>query len=106
MMTIEEHKERNDRSKKMLLWFSMISFVMVFAGLTSAYVVSKSRADWNDFEIPSAFLISTIVMLISSITFHLAKNAIKADKLSLTTGYLVTTLILALTFVYFQFKGF
>ena len=106
MMTIEEHKERSDRSKKMLLWFSMISFVMVFAGLTSAYVVSKSRADWNDFDLPSAFLISTIIMLISSVTFHLAKNAIKADKHSLTTGYLLATLILGLAFVYFQFEGF
>ncbi|WP_432672748.1 cytochrome c oxidase subunit 3 [Flavobacterium sp. SM2513] len=106
MMTIEEYKERSDRSKKMLLWFSMISFVMVFAGLTSAYVVSKSRADWNDFDMPSAFIISTIVMLLSSVTFYLAKKAIKEDKHSLTTGYLLATLFLALAFVYFQFEGF
>ncbi len=106
MMTIEEYKERSDRSKKMLLWFAMISFVMVFAGLTSAYVVSKSRADWQNFEMPPAFLISTIVILLSSITFHLAKKAIKEDNRSQTTGYLLTTLVLALAFVYFQFQGF
>ncbi len=106
MMTIEDYKERSNRSKKMLLWFAMISFVMVFAGLTSAYVVSKSRADWQNFEMPSAFLISTIVMIVSSITFHLAKKAIKENNRSQTTGYLLTTLILALAFIYFQFQGF
>ncbi len=105
-MTIEDYKERSNRSKKMLLWFAMISFVMVFAGLTSAYVVSKSRADWQNFEMPSAFLISTIVMIVSSITFHLAKKAIKENNRSQTTGYLLTTLILALAFIYFQFQGF
>lgn len=106
MMTVEEYHERSGRSKKMLLWFAMISFVMVFAGLTSAYVVSKSRSDWKNFEMPSAFLISTVVILISSITFHLAKKAIKENNRSLTTTYLLTTLILGLAFVYFQFDGF
>lgn len=105
-MTVEEFNERNARSKKLLLWFAMISFVMVFAGLTSAYVVSKSRSDWKDFDMPPAFIISTIVMLISSLTFHLAKKAIKSNNQSLTTSYLLITLALGLGFVYFQFEGF
>ena len=41
------------RAKKMMLWFGIISMVMTFAGLTSAYVVSKNRPDWlTDFELP------------------------------------------------------
>ena len=106
MMTVEEYTEREGRSKKLLLWFAMISFVMVFAGLTSAYVVSKARTDWKNFEMPSAFLISTVVILISSVTFHLAKRAIKENNRSLTSTYLFATLILGLAFVYFQFDGF
>jgi cytochrome c oxidase subunit 3 len=97
-MTLVEYNERESRSKKLLLWFAMISFTMVFAGLTSAYVVSKSRADWKNFDMPSAFLISTVVILISSITFQFAKQAI--------SFYLLTTLVLGLVFVYFQFDGF
>ncbi|MEC8637278.1 MAG: heme-copper oxidase subunit III, partial [Bacteroidota bacterium] len=43
------------RAKKMMLWFSMISISMTFAGLTSAYVVSKSRPDWlEDFSLPAS----------------------------------------------------
>ena len=50
-MTSQEHLERKGQSYKLLLWFAMISMVMMFAGLTSAYVVSSSRKDWlKDFE--------------------------------------------------------
>ncbi|RTY99470.1 heme-copper oxidase subunit III, partial [Flavobacterium bomense] len=55
-MTAEEHKSRTARSYKLLLLFAMISMIMMFAGLTSAFVVSKSRADWlKDFQLPTAF---------------------------------------------------
>lgn len=105
-MTVEEFNEREGKSKKLLLWFAMISFVMVFAGLTSAYVISKSRSDWKSFDLPIAFLISTAVILISSVTFQLAKKAIKDNNRNLTSTYLLTTLALGLVFVYFQFEGF
>jgi cytochrome c oxidase subunit 3 len=56
----------------------MVSMTMMFAGLTSAFVVSKSRVDWlTDFELPTAFYYSTIVIIGCSITFHLAKKVQK-----------------------------
>jgi cytochrome c oxidase subunit 3 len=106
-MSIQEHNERNARSKKMLLWFAMISMFMMFAGLTSAYVVSTSRPDWlNDFVLPDAFIISTIVIVVSSITFHLAKMAIKKNDIKATTTWLLATLALGIAFVVAQFYGF
>ncbi|TQM39527.1 cytochrome c oxidase subunit 3 [Flavobacterium branchiophilum] len=106
-MTFEEHKARTDRSYKLLLWVSMVSMVMVFAGLTSAYVVSKSREDWlKDFEFPTAFFWSTLVIIISSLTFHLAKKSIQKNDRKATTNYLLLTLVLGLIFVYLQFIGF
>lgn len=106
-MTFEEHKARTDRSYKLLLWVSMVSMVMVFAGLTSAYVVSKSREDWlKDFEFPTAFFWSTLVIIISSLTFHLAKKSIRKNDRKATTNYLLLTLVLGLIFVYLQFIGF
>ncbi|MFY0482621.1 cytochrome c oxidase subunit 3 [Flavobacterium sp. PLA-1-15] len=105
-MTFQEHNDKNARSKKLLLWFAMISMIMVFAGLTSAYVVSKSRADWKSFEMPAAFIYSTVAILISSLTFHLAKKAIEKDQRSTTTWLLLATLVLAVGFVILQFEGF
>jgi cytochrome c oxidase subunit 3 len=106
-MTLEEEKTRKERSYKLLLIFAMVSMFMMFAGLTSAFVVSRSRVDWlKDFQLPFAFFISTIVIIGCSITFHLAKKAIKKDNKKATTFFLLSTLVLGLSFVISQFIGF
>ena len=106
-MTKEEEKARNDRSYKLLLLFAMVSMTMMFAGLTSAFVVSKSRTDWlKDFHLPTAFFLSTVVIICCSITFHLAKKAIQKDNRSATTSFLLSTLALGILFVILQFVGF
>ncbi len=100
-------EEKNNRAKKMMLWFGIISLVMSFAGWTSAFVVSSSRPDWlKDFQLPNAFIVSTVIILISSVTFLLAKKALKSENRSKTTLFLWVTLILGLAFIFYQFKGF
>jgi cytochrome c oxidase subunit 3 len=106
-MTAQEHKERTARSYKLLLLFGMGSMTMMFAGVVSAFVVSKSREDWmKDFQFPSAFYLSTLAIILCSVTFHLAKIYIRKDKRQATTSFLLLTLLLAISFVFFQFKGF
>lgn len=106
-MTISEYKERTSKSYKLILLFSMVSMFMMFAGLTSAFVVSKSRADWlKDFQLPTAFYFSTAVILGCSVTFHLAKKAILKDNRSETTLLLVSTFALGVLFIILQFVGF
>ena len=99
-------QSKNIRAKKMMLWFSMISISMTFAGLTSAYVVSKSRPDWlEDFSLPMPLYWSTLVILLSSVTFWQAnKKFITQSKATATL--LWVTLALALAFVFLQFQGF
>ena len=106
-MTTEEHKLRTARSYKLLLSFAIISMIMMFAGLTSAFVVSKSRVDWlKDFQLPTAFFYSTAVIIGCSVTFHLAKKAIQKDNQKATTSFLLATLVLGILFVILQFVGF
>ncbi len=106
-MTKQDHQARTARSYKLLLLVSMVGIIMIFAGLTSAFVVSKSREDWlQNFQLPIAFFWSTAVIIISSISFHFAKMAIKKDDKKTTTIYLLITLALGLLFVYLQFLGF
>jgi len=106
-MTINEHKERTARSYKLILLFAMVSMFMMFAGITSAFVVSKSRADWlKDFQLPTAFYISTAVILSCSVTFYFAKKAIQKDNRNATTSFLLATLALGILFVILQFVGF
>ncbi len=107
IMTTEEQKSRTARSYKLILLFAMVSMTMMFAGLTSAFVVSKSRADWlKDFQLPTAFFYSTAVIIGCSVTFYLAKKAIQKNNQSKTTLFLLSTLILGILFVILQFVGF
>lgn len=95
-----------EKTHKQMLWVSMISMTMMFAGLTSAYVVSRNREDWVQFDLPQAFYISTILIILSSITFFIANKSLKQDKSTQTSIFLLLTLALGLGFVYYQFQGF
>ena len=108
-MSLSEQTGFNQRNKakKMLLWFSMISLAMSFAGLTSAYVVSKERADWlENLVLPSAFGWSLVVILLSSLTFEWAKRALKKQENQQGTLLLWITWILGLGFMALQYMGF
>ena len=104
---IDNNKSKVDRSKKMMLWFGMISLTMSFLGITSGYIVSKERADWlTDFQIPEAFYISLFIILFSSITFYFAKKYVIAQQKKQGMIFLIITFLLGITFIILQFKGF
>jgi cytochrome c oxidase subunit 3 len=102
-----EFEDKKASSFKMILWFAMLSMFMVFAGLTSAYVVSQSRPDWlNEFQLPVAFTWSTLIVIISSVTFYLAQKSASQGNQKRVTLLLLVTLALGIAFVFSQFKGF
>jgi cytochrome c oxidase subunit 3 len=62
-MTTDEHELRTARSYKLILLFAMVSMTMMFAGLTSAFVVSRFRVDWlKNFELPTAFILVLLLL--------------------------------------------
>ena len=104
---LENDKPRVDRAKKMMLWFGLISLSMSFAGLTSAYVVSSEREDWlTDFQVPEAFFVSLVVIILSSVTFYFAKKSVVAQEYKKGLGLLIATFSLGVVFIIFQFLGF
>ncbi|CDF77954.1 cytochrome c oxidase, subunit III [Formosa agariphila KMM 3901] len=100
-------EEKTNRAKKTMLWFGIVSLIMSFAGWTSAFIVSSKRPDWlMDFQLPNAFLISTVLMLISSVTFYFAKKSLQKGNRQATTILLIVTLGLGFAFIFNQFSGF
>jgi len=100
-------EEKNRRAKKMMLWFGIVSLIMGFAGWTSAYIVSSKREDWvSDLELPSAFFVSTAIIILSSITYLIAKKAVAKNNQKMGTLFLLITLALGITFISIQFVGF
>jgi cytochrome c oxidase subunit 3 len=102
-----ELRKKHRRARKMMLLFSLLSITMTFAGLTSAYIVSKARPDWlKDFELPDYFIISTLIILASSITMWLARKNVKKKLVSKTSFWIAITFLMSIFFFLSQFLGF
>jgi cytochrome c oxidase subunit III len=88
------------------LWDAIASIIMMFAGLTSAYIVKRSQANWMTFDLPKQFWYSTIVILLSSLTLFAAKNALVNGELKKYKYLTATTFLLGSLFVVLQISGF
>lgn len=93
------------RTAKPLLWIGIVSIVMLFAGLTSAYVVRADNGNWLVFQLPPIAIISTAVIICSSLTMVIAQFSIKKDKQVMASVFLFITFILGLVFTYTQYAG-
>jgi cytochrome c oxidase subunit III len=91
---------------KFTLWVAMGSIVMMFAGLTSAYIVKKNQANWLEFSLPGVFWYSTIVIIASSLTIHLALKSFKAREMSRYRLLITVTAGLGVLFTFLQVLGF
>jgi cytochrome c oxidase subunit 3 len=89
--------------KKFLLWMFMVSIVMIFASLTSAYIVRQAEGNWLAFELPSILWYSTIILLLSSVTAQLAYRSAKQDNISALKIYLSVSVVLGISFLVSQF---
>ncbi|MFL0109705.1 cytochrome c oxidase subunit 3 [Tenacibaculum maritimum] len=101
-----ELKAARRKSAKPMLWISMISMVMFFAGLTSAYVISMNREDWVSFDLPQAFYISTVLIILSSGTLLVSQFSLKKEKIKNSLVFLILTLVLGIGFIWYQYVGF
>jgi cytochrome c oxidase subunit 3 len=91
--------------KKFALWVGLTSVVMLFAALTSAYIVRRSAGNWQDFALPSAFFYSTAAILASSVALHLSFKAFLAQKINIFKIFLISGFVLGILFVILQYQG-
>ena len=88
--------------KRFLLWMFMVSIVMIFASLTSAYIVRQAEGNWLAFELPSILWYSTIILVLSSATAQLAFRSAKQDNIMALKAYLSLSVILGIGFLVTQ----
>jgi cytochrome c oxidase subunit 3 len=109
--TMEAKDTVNEQRKKIhphkfTLWVALGSIIMMFAGLTSAYVVKRDLPGWTTFSIPKAFWYSTTVILVSSLTVQMALKAFKEREMLRYRNLLTATAVLGIVFVLLQWVGF
>jgi cytochrome c oxidase subunit 3 len=106
MNQVISEQKRKIHPHKFTLWVAIGSILMMFAGLTSAYIVKRSQASWLMIEIPMMFWYSTATILASSVTVQLALKALKKREMISYRRLLAVTAVLGVLFIVLQIAGF
>ncbi len=106
MATVMNVQRERIHPHKFTLWVGIGSIIMMFAGLTSAYIVKRSQSGWVMLEIPVLFWISTITILMSSVSIHFALKSFRKRDLDRYRKLLYLTLLLGIAFLVMQVLGF
>ncbi|MBS1634707.1 MAG: heme-copper oxidase subunit III [Bacteroidetes bacterium] len=101
----QELRDARKKTAKPILWLGIVSIVMLFAGLTSAYVVRADNGNWLLFNLPDIFYISTAIIVTSSVTMVIGLRAARKNNFALITLSVLMTLVLGLVFCYTQYLG-
>jgi cytochrome c oxidase subunit III len=103
-MVVDQNKKIHPH--KFTLWVGIGSIVMMFAGLTSAYIVKREQPGWTSFTTPIAFYYSTAIMLISSGTIFLAGKSFRERRMIRYQKLVAATALLGMVFILLQYLGF
>ncbi len=105
-MSLTENRYRNKiHPHKFALMVSCASIVMMFAALTSAYIVRHAQGNWLEFKLPNMFLYSTLVILLSSVTLQGSYIFFIKEKEQAYKSLLTLTFLLGLSFLFLQYQG-
>ncbi|HVZ95720.1 MAG TPA: cytochrome c oxidase subunit 3 [Chitinophagaceae bacterium] len=106
MIAVMKEQRKRIHPHKFTLWIGLASIVMMFTGLTSAYIVKRNLSDWITFDLPKIFWYSTAVIIISSGTIMASRNSFKQRHMMQYRSWLLITLLLGIAFVVMQYVGF
>lgn len=104
-------KKQNPLTKRrepfnFMLWIGIGSSVLVFTILLAVYVIRKANGVyWTDVPLPGLFWVSTLAIMVSSFTLHLANRSFQSDRYPQFRLYLGATLSLGVLFVILQLWG-
>ena len=106
MVTVSMQERKKIHPHKFTLWIAIGSIIMMFAGLTSAYIVKSNQASWQEIKTPQVFWYSTIAILLSSLTIQMALRSFKQREMNRYRQLMAVTVVLGAIFMVLQWNGF
>ncbi len=85
--------------KKFAMWLFVASVGMLFASLTSAYIVRQAEGNWLYFKLPDLLYWTSLVIVLSSVTMQMAFHAAKKDMLERVKILVSITMVLGVIFL-------
>lgn len=98
--------EVREKMRKNLIYVGIFSIVMLFAGLSSGYIVSAGDTFWVKYNFPPAFYISTALIILSSIVLFFGIKIAQKGNAGILKVIVPITFLLGLGFAYFQWQGY
>ncbi|MFD2597976.1 heme-copper oxidase subunit III [Sphingobacterium corticis] len=107
MMDSNEQLLQSRKAKKFNLWLGMIGMFMMFAALSSGFIVYTASGVDKGIKtiLPYAFIYSTVAIVLSSLTIHLSYNAARAEQWSKQKLFLLITIVLGILFFVSQINA-
>src|SRR5690606_37370228 len=111
MIAMKYTEEKEDlivrKAKRFNLWLGMIGMFMMFAALSSGFIVYTAGGADRGLKtiLPNTFIYSTIVIVVSSVTMHLAYLAAKKTDFVRQRLLLVATILLGIAFFVLQVEA-
>jgi cytochrome c oxidase subunit 3 len=81
------------------LWILLTAVIMLFAGLSSAYIVLRGMPSWQNIELPSLLWPNTAILLMSSVAIELSRRAIRRNDAQSMKRWLGVAGVLGLGFL-------
>ena len=103
---VNKEQQRKIHPHKFTMWVAIGSIIMMFAGLTSAYIVKSQQAAWQEIKTPQVFWYSTLAILLSSLTIQMALRSFKQREMNRYRQLMGVTVLLGVAFVILQSIGF
>jgi cytochrome c oxidase subunit 3 len=106
MELVSTQQKQKIHPHKFTLWVAIGSIIMMFAGLTSAYIVKSNQAGWQNVQTPQVFWYSTAAILLSSVVLQMALRSLKQREMNRYRQLMAVTVILGAAFIVLQWNGF
>lgn len=85
--------------KKFALWLFMVTVVMIFAAMTSAYIVRQSEGNWLEYDLPQIFWVTSGIVVLSSIFLQYGYYSAKKDNIGGLKIGLIGAVVLGIAFL-------
>lgn len=106
MDIVSNQQRKRIHPHKFTLWVAIASILMMFAGLTSAFIVKSNLTGWKNIEMPRVFWYSTAAIIASSIAIQMALRSFKQREMGHYRMLVAVTLGLGILFLVLQWVGF
>jgi cytochrome c oxidase subunit 3 len=107
MENLQVEDRLNLKAKKFLMWLFIIASFMMFAALTSGFIVYTEGNIERGIKVllPKAFMYSSVIIILSSLTAHMAYLSAKGLQFAKQKLYIGITILLGIAFFYSQYQA-